>query len=428
MERPSTGSTAARPTGAGAAEGLPPPMPPPHVPLDAAHPSPYREALDRGQATLRFEPGLERAFRKDQHLMNLAWLRWVLWIGIGTYVTFIAIDLTTIPLHASRWTAAIRLFLIVPALVAALVISHRPARRAWLIPAVFLAALVTGCGTVGIVVLTLALDAPVPYEGTLLLPFAIYLLVGLPWRWALVANTAALVMFLALVPVWQPDPLILTYQLSYMVLANIVGACGGFALEYRARITFLTAGMLSELAERDGLTGIHNRRSFNEHLHRVWQQAARDGTCVALALIDVDHFKQFNDRHGHADGDAALRGVARVVAGHAKRPLDLAARYGGEEFALVWYQPDSGRLTALADALRRDIARLELHGAEGPTGRVTASLGVALLRPRNAPRHTDLLRAADIALYQAKHGGRDRAVVLSHPDLEQLSFPEAVSA
>ena len=399
-----------------------------HVPFDAVHPSPYREALARGHARLRFAPALEREFQRDQHRANLAWLRWVLWIGIATYGAFIAIDLLTVPLHASRWTAAIRLFLIVPVLVAALLVSHRPARRPWLTPAVFMAAVVTGCGTVGIVVLTLALGAPVPYEGTLFLPIVIHLLVGLPWRWALVANLVPLGMFLVLVPMVQPDPLVQTYQLSFMVLANIIGACGGYAMEHRARTTFLTAGMLSELAERDGLTGIHNRRSFNEHLQRVWQQAARDGTCVALALIDVDHFKQFNDRHGHADGDAALRGVARAVAGHAKRPLDLASRYGGEEFALVWYQPEAGRLGAMADALRRDIAQLELQGAEGPTGTITASVGVALLQPRNAPRHTDLLRAADIALYQAKHGGRDRVVVLSHPDLEQLSFPETASA
>ena len=124
-----SGSAAARIAGVGPAEGLPPPMPAHHLPFDAAHPSPYREALARGQAKLRFEPGLERAFRKDQHHLHVLWLRWVLWIGIGTYLAFIAIDLTTIPLHASRWTAAIRLFLIVPALAAALVISHRPARR-----------------------------------------------------------------------------------------------------------------------------------------------------------------------------------------------------------------------------------------------------------------------------------------------------------
>lgn len=402
-------------------------MSPHQPPRDNPHPSPYREALARGQRRLRFEPRLEKAFRKNQHHAHLLWLRWVLWIGIGTYLAFIAIDLSTIPLHASRWTVAIRLLLIVPTLVAALVVSHRPARRRWLAPAVFTAALVTGCGTVGIVALTLALDAPVPYEGTLLLPVVIYLLIGLPWRWALVANTAALAMFLVLVPLWQEDGLVLTYQLSYMVLANIVGACGGFALEYRARITFLTAGMLGELAERDGLTGIHNRRSFNDHLQRVWQQATRDRAGVALVLIDVDHFKQFNDRHGHADGDAALRGVARVVAGHARRPLDLAARYGGEEFALVWYQPDEGRLTEMANALRREIARLAVHVADDRTAAhasVTASLGVAVLRAGDARSHADLLRAADIALYRAKHGGRDRAVVLPHPDPRQLRFPE----
>jgi len=394
------------------------------LPFDPAHASSYREAMERGHVRLLFDPALETEFRNEQHVANLTWLRWVLWIGIGTYLAFVAIDLATIPLHASRWTAAIRLFLIVPTLIAALVVSHRPGRRAWLTPAVFLASAVTGCGTVAIVAMTLALGAPVPYEGTLLLPIVIHLLVGLPWRWALGANLVALAMFLVLVPLFQPDPLILTYQLSYMVLANVVGACGGYALEYRARATFLTAGMLSELAERDGLTGIHNRRSFNEHLQRVWEQALRDGGSVGLALIDVDHFKQFNDRHGHGEGDAALRAVGRTIASHAGRPLDLAARYGGEEFALIWYDPRRAQLHAMGDRLRRDIAALELRTSDGRIGRVTASAGIALLRPHDVPRHTDLLRAADIALYQAKHEGRDRIVVLSHPDLARLDFPE----
>ncbi|QOW25522.1 diguanylate cyclase [Lysobacter sp. H23M47] len=207
-----------------------------------------------------------------------------------------AIDLTTVPLHAARWTAAIRVFVVVPALLAALVVSHRPARHAWLTPAVFLAATVTGCGTVAIVVVALAMGVPLPYEGTLLLPIVFYLLIGLPWWWALAANLLALVMFLVLVPLVQPDRLVLSYQLSYMVLANVIGACAGYALEHRARTNFLIAGVLSELAERDGLTGIHNRRSFNEHLQRAWAQAFREGGSVGLALIDVDHFK-----HGGRD-------------------------------------------------------------------------------------------------------------------------------
>ncbi len=383
--------------------------------------------MERGYTRLRFEPELEAAFQLEQHRLNHTWLRLVFWIGVGTYLVFVAIDLATVPLHASRWTAAIRLFLIVPALAAALLVSRRPAWQAWLTPAVFMAAVVTGLGTVGIVALSLALDAPLPYEGTLLLPVVIHLLTGLPWRWALGANLLALAMFLVLVPMVQPDPLTLTYQLSFMVLANVIGACGGYALEHRARTTFLTAGMLSELAERDGLTGIHNRRSFNEHLHRVWQQAARERGGIGLALLDVDHFKQFNDRHGHGEGDAALMAVAKAIAGHAARPLDMAARYGGEEFALVWYDPQPGHLRGMAERLRQEISALDLPVEGGGAGHVTASIGVALLCPHQSPRHADLLRAADIALYRAKHDGRDRVVMLEHPDLDALRFPETAS-
>ncbi|SKA12076.1 GGDEF domain-containing protein [Novilysobacter spongiicola] len=398
-------------------------MPPHHLPFDTTYTSPYREAMERGHARLLFGPALEAGFRDAQYLTNLAWMRWVSWIGIATYLAFVAIDLATIPLQASRWTAAIRLLLIVPTLVVALAVSYRTASRAVLTPVVFLTATVVGCGTVGIVVLSLALGAPVPYEGTLLLPFVIHLLLGLPWRQALGSNLIALAMFVVLVPLVQPDRMILTYQLSYMLLANVLGAWGGYALEHRARASFLTAGLLSELAERDGLTGIHNRRSFNDHLERVWKQAAREGGNVGLALIDVDHFKQFNDRHGHGEGDAALRAVADVLGAHANRPLDLAARYGGEEFALIWYDPQPDQLHAMGERVRRDIAALELHAADARIDPITVSAGVAVLRPRDIPRHTDLLRAADIALYQAKHGGRDRVVVLSHPAPGELRFP-----
>src|SRR5581483_9680441 len=161
-------------------------------------------------------------------------------------------------------------------------------------------------------------------------------------------------------------------------------------------------GELSDRAGRDGLTGLANRRAFDDRLAEEVDRARRYSTHLALVLVDVDDFKQVNDRHGHAAGDEVLRSFGSLLAG-SLRELDLAARYGGEEFALILPGTAAADAAHVAEQIRTSLEQLEPGGV-----RVTASFGVADV-PTCATAG-DLLEAADRRVYEAKRRGKDRVV------------------
>jgi diguanylate cyclase (GGDEF)-like protein/PAS domain S-box-containing protein len=169
---------------------------------------------------------------------------------------------------------------------------------------------------------------------------------------------------------------------------------------------------LSALALTDGLTGLANRRAFDEALDREWKRTLREGSQISLLLLDIDRFKEFNDRYGHQVGDDGLRTIAAAVQA-AVRASDIAARYGGEEIAVILPSTDTAGAVGVAEKVRAAIAALQLTHEGNPEGesRVTASIGVAtaLARHGGTMRMPEtLLLAADTALYKAKHEGRNR--------------------
>lgn len=171
---------------------------------------------------------------------------------------------------------------------------------------------------------------------------------------------------------------------------------------------------LAERANTDGLTGLANRRRFDEALDQEWRRAAREETLLALLMIDVDHFKLYNDHYGHQRGDDCLRAVATAMAQVARRPADLTARYGGEEFVVLLPGVDEAGATAIATRVLAAIRATGIEHAVNPlAGIVTASIGVASILPcqgRVEQSATALIEHADAALYQAKRAGRDCAV------------------
>jgi two-component system chemotaxis family response regulator WspR len=170
--------------------------------------------------------------------------------------------------------------------------------------------------------------------------------------------------------------------------------------------------MLERMSMLDGLTGIANRRALDMTLDTEWRRAAREGAALAVALIDVDFFKKYNDSLGHQRGDEALKAVAGSLRGGALRPGDLAARYGGEEFAIVL--PDTGPagLLSVAERLRAGVEELRIpHPASEVGPHVTISIGGAVLRPLPGLAHEARVARADEALYKAKREGRNRVVV-----------------
>jgi len=169
---------------------------------------------------------------------------------------------------------------------------------------------------------------------------------------------------------------------------------------------------LERLSRQDGLTGLGNRRFFDDILQREFLRSRRERSPLALVIGDTDCFKAYNDRHGHVQGDECLRRIAAEFAAVCRRPADLAARYGGEEFALVLPDTSLEAAANMAEALRRAIELLAIpHAASTVGDRVTVSLGVAALVPRHGDAPAGLIESADRALYDAKQRGRNRCVI-----------------
>jgi len=185
----------------------------------------------------------------------------------------------------------------------------------------------------------------------------------------------------------------------------------------RARVrTHLTlkrqSDAMRELTLTDALTGIANRRSFNDAIQNEWRRCARSAMPLSLVMIDIDHFKRYNDAYGHQAGDACLKQVADTMLQCAGRSPDLLARYGGEEFVILLPQADSPGAQTVAERILESVRALAIpHRMSSVSDAVTVSLGVATLMPDKGSSPEALVRCADDALYQAKKDGRNRFCV-----------------
>lgn len=167
---------------------------------------------------------------------------------------------------------------------------------------------------------------------------------------------------------------------------------------------------LERMSMQDGLTGIANRRRFDEGFSRLCRYATRTSEHIGLVMLDVDHFKEYNDHYGHNAGDEALRKVAKTLENYARRPQDIAARYGGEEFVLVTLAPLN--FEDMLEKLRQDVLGLAIpHLRSHAADRLTISGGGLVAYLTDPSQAIDLLRHADTLLYRAKHAGRNKILI-----------------
>src|SRR5581483_893013 len=201
-------------------------------------------------------------------------------------------------------------------------------------------------------------------------------------------------------------------QTSLSALRASDGSIAHYAAVFHDRTAEYEAeAKLRELSSVDGLTGIANRRIFDETLATEWARALREARPLSLLMADIDHFKAYNDFNGHLAGDGCLKEVAATIAATVRRAGDLAARYGGEEFAVILPASDAAAAAAMAEKIRASVAALEVpHGGSPVAPVVTLSIGAATLVPARASQAAGLIAAADAALYAAKHAGRNRVV------------------
>jgi diguanylate cyclase (GGDEF)-like protein len=239
---------------------------------------------------------------------------------------------------------------------------------------------------------------------------AVFFFTGLMFRQALLTSAITFIAFAGTAYAVGLESVVFLKSMVILSLTGIIAAIIYRDVEQAYRINFLEGALLAELVAHDGLTGLMNRRAFDEHLLRVWQHALRDQRSIAVLMVDIDHFKTYNDNFGHQAGDMALREVAAVIHGFARRPLDLAARYGGEEFAVILYDLALPHVQDTAERLRESIQKLQVQPGGAGSAEVTVSVGVGLAVPSMGRTPQGLVQLADEALYEAKRAGRNRVV------------------
>lgn len=371
-----------------------------------------RAHLDGGFPNLTFAPQLERSFRETYRQGDLGRRRIALLVGALVYFAFGIEGILTGGPASSGAAFIARVGVIWPALIAMLIVSWHPvwSRRLDTAALVGLPFVMTGHSMM--LALAHARGEVMPADGLILLIMFIYLLAGLRFYWTLVWGLLVPFVYVAAeVLAGGLSGAALGYNAFYMLAANVVGATGCYGIEHQARRNFLRSELLEHMAIHDSLTGLRNQRSMRDELEMVLRRARRESQPLAVAMIDIDHFKAFNDRYGHQAGDQALISVAGVLSHGARRPLDLACRYGGEEFTLVWYGAGQDAAAELAQGLQAELRELTVETAEGEVG-LTVSVGIAAAVPAYEHTPDSYLICADAALYQAKGCGRDCCVIL----------------
>jgi diguanylate cyclase (GGDEF)-like protein len=254
-----------------------------------------------------------------------------------------------------------------------------------------------------------------------LLALGPFFFAGLPFRSAFVSVVLTAVSYIASVIAYGLETPLALRTSVFLIMAIAACALAAWQLEKRARTSFLESRLLAELAQLDPLTGMKNRRVLDEHLARVWQQAIDDERTMAVLLIDVDHFKAYNDKYGHQAGDQTLRRVAHTLQSFVRRPLDVIARYGGEEFAAILYDVDAQQGRDAAERMRRAVSDLGIeHRGSRICSRVTISVGVAAIAPARRRKSRGALQLADEALYKAKTDGRNRVELMDETEYNVL--------
>lgn len=370
--------------------------------------SPAAAQLRNGFAWLRFEPALEMLFRATSISERMAEIRVNIGIALALVFAFSFLDRLILEHPALTVVNGIERLAIAPLLVLALLGTYaRAVERNFRWFATLLAMLI-GLAIVACQARVYEAGIPVLVPSVILTSLYIYFFPGLFFFEAVIVNVVILAGYLVSAWLLEVQSAYLIYNTFVLLFANMVGCSVSYTFETTSRTTFLESILLNELVASDGLTGIHNRRMFDEHINRTWLQAVREKERMAFALVDIDCFKAYNDHYGHQAGDECLRKVAATLRRCARRPLDFTARYGGEEFAIVLYSPTRLYLAELTASIQNAIAALAIeHAASTCAAQLTVSIGVAFVQPDARRTLQGFIQLADEALYEAKERGRN---------------------
>ncbi len=372
--------------------------------------SPAATQLRNGFPWLRFEAALETQFRAASIVERMAEIRVNIGIALALVLAFSFLDRLILEGATLTVVNDIERLAIAPLLVFALVGTYtRVVERNFSWFATLIAMLI-GLAVVACQVRIYAAGIHLLVPSLILTILYIFFFPGLFFFEAAIANAVILAGYVISALIRDVPNADLIYNTFVLLFANMVGCSVSYAFETTSRTTYLESILLNELVASDGLTGIHNRRMFDEHINRAWLQAVREKERMALALVDIDCFKAYNDHYGHQAGDECLRKVAATLRRCARRPLDFTARYGGEEFAIVLYSPTRDYVAELTISIQNAITALAIeHAASTCAAQLTVSIGVAYVRPDARRSVEGFIQLADEALYEAKERGRNSA-------------------
>lgn len=371
--------------------------------------SPFAVQLEQGFSQLTFSSLLEKEFREFYVTQNLPRGRLSGLIALILVLAVTCIEFIFGNYDVSHRINALRLGVLCPMLGIVVVGMYIPVLEKYYSEIGSI-----GVTLIGLVVIYIAHIASLEGESYLLAGVVLvnlYACLFLGFRFYIAISISTLLVASHLIigfAVGQPYNA-LFYMTAILATASVIGAISTYNLEHALRTNFLETRLLNELAQRDGLTGIYNRRIFDDYMRRVWRQSRREDVAVEIIFVDIDYFKIYNDLYGHQAGDDCLKKVAQAISRSAKRPFDFCARYGGEEFVLVLYGPPQDYARSLPEQIRHDVMDLAIeHEGSEVANFITVSVGVALAHPRSGRSLTGAIQTADEALYEAKQAGRNR--------------------
>ena len=395
-------------------------------------------------ATLSFsDRSLEKAFQQDYFEKTLLQVRLTLLFGAFLYGMFGILDCFVIP-EIRHYAWNIRFAVISPLLLITYFLTQTRFYRKWMKICLFIAGIASGAGIVVMIIL-----APFPgnhlyYSGVLLCVLFYFVfvpdfLIASLLSWSLFVLYLTMVIFFSHITL----PALMNNATAFLAF-NITGMFASYSFERYMRSDFLQRRTINErtdelrsallevekargkaeaLSQLDPLTGLYNRRYFFSVAEQELERTARNHHCVSVIMLDIDHFKNINDSHGHRTGDMVLQEIARKIC-DTLRTIDTPCRYGGEEFAILLPETDLSASELIGCRLRQVIEAMRINNGDG-TILITASVGIASLTGDDYTKADVLVEMADQALYDAKKAGRNQVKLWKEmeggaPDMSQM--------
>ncbi len=374
---------------------------------------PYIQELNEQSPGLTFKNRrLESEYQTYAASRNNGSLRIQLLIGAGFIALMMLLDSIFLPLEFTRIAVALRACIMLPPIAVMFALTYSAFGGRYLQIAGVVVGLSIGITSLVIGALAARYEVPRIFAGYQIVIVFVYFFLGLRVTAAIGTGMTLLLAFVVAALLKNVDTIQVAYNALYLMFLNVIGALGCYQLSKARRTVFLEERILSYRANHDALTQLPNRRAFDEFLVASWDNAKAMRKPISILMMDIDHFKTYNDLYGHQAGDHAISEVAKILEKSLKRPQDFAGRYGGEEFVILLFDSTREFALNLAERIREQVLakNIEHRGSESAKC-VSLSIGLSHLDPSKSSRSMQgFVQMADEALYAAKEEGRNCVV------------------